>query len=109
MESLWRSYRRQRILKTNDFNKVKMSNEVQESYINQVGQVQFEQPSKDDSSSESSSEVSDHGSDETTEAQTVSERAKSWFTRYEQFLYGVVVGGAAVVCSLSVRSLIRSK
>jgi len=34
---------------------------------------------------------------------------KSWFERYEQFLYGIVVGGAAVVCSLSVRSLIRSK
>jgi hypothetical protein len=86
-----------------------MSNEVQESYINQVDQVQFGQSSQDDSSSESSTEVSDHASVEASDTHTVSERAKSWFTRYEQFLYGIVVGGAAVVCSLSVRSLLRSK
>jgi hypothetical protein len=35
--------------------------------------------------------------------------SKSWFARYEQFLYGTIVGGAAVILSLSVRSLIRSK
>jgi hypothetical protein len=82
---------------------LKMSNEVYDN------QVRFEQSHQDGSSSESSTEVSDHASVEASESQTVSERAKSWFTRYEQFLYGVVVGGAAVVCSLSVRSLLRSK
>lgn len=83
--------------------KVKMSNEVH------ANEVPFEQAPNDDSSSETSSEVSDHVSDETPEAHTVSEQAKNWLTRYEQFLYGIVVGGAAVVCGFSVRSLLRSK
>jgi len=65
-----------------------MTNEVQE-----VQEVQKEVNFQDDSSSQTSDQV----------------ESKSWFERYEQFLYGIVVGGAAVVCSLSIRSLIRSK
>ena len=90
--------------------KVKMSNEVREldqTTEEQVNEIASEQASQDDSSSESSNEASEHGSEESS--QSVSEQAKNWMTRYEQFLYGVVVGGAAVVCSLSVRSLLRSK
>jgi len=65
-----------------------MTNEVQE-----VQEVQKEVNFQDDSSSQASDQV----------------ETKSWFARYEQFLYGIVVGGAAVVCSLSIRSLLRSK
>ncbi len=65
-----------------------MSNEV---LINEVQEVQ-------------TNEVQDESSD-----QKLVVESKSWFERYEQFLYGIVVGGAAVVCSLSIRSLIRSK
>jgi len=64
------------------WSKVQMSNEVQEVQTNEV---------QEESSDQKLVEL------------------KSWFERYEQFLYGIVVGGAAVVCSLSVRSLIRSK
>ena len=71
-----------------------MSNEVQ------VNEVQKEVLFQDDSSSDSSSQSSDQESVVET---------KSWFSRYEQFLYGVVVGSAAVIFSMSVRSLIRSK
>jgi len=73
------------------WSKVQMSNEVQE-----VQEVQKEVNFQDDSSSQSS------------EHESVVE-PKSWFSRYEQFLYGTIVGGAAVIFSLSVRSLLRSK
>jgi len=69
-----------------------MSNEVPSNEVQEVGVVHFQ----DDSSNQSSD-------------QELVVESKSWFTRYEQFLYGIVVGGAAVVCSLSVRSLLRSK
>ena len=65
-----------------------MSDKVQE-----VQEVQKEVLFQDDSSSQSSDHV----------------EPKSWFSRYEQFLYGTIVGGAAVIFSLSVRSLLRSK
>jgi hypothetical protein len=71
------------------WSKVKMSNEVQE--------VQKDVLFQDDSSSQ------------TTEHESVVAEPKSWFSRYEQFLYGTIVGGAAVIFSLSVRSLLRSK
>ena len=74
------------------WSKVQMSNKVQE-----VQEVQKEVNFQDDSSSQSSDQES------------VVAEPKSWFARYEQFLYGTIVGGAAVIFSLSVRSLLRSK
>ena len=73
-----------------------MSNEVPANEVHEVQEVQKEVNFQDDSSSQSS------------ENESVVE-TKSWFARYEQFLYGTIVGGAAVIFSLSVRSLIRSK
>jgi hypothetical protein len=67
-----------------------MSNEVP---TNEVQEVQKEVLFQDDSSSQAADQV----------------ETKSWFARYEQFLYGTIVGGAAVIFSLSVRSLLRSK
>ena len=46
---------------------------------------------------------------DSSEHESVVAEPKSWFSRYEQFLYGTIVGGAAVIFSLSVRSLLRSK
>lgn len=74
------------------WSKVQMSDKVHE-----VQEVQKEVNFQDDSSSQSS----DH--------ESVVVEPKSWFSRYEQFLYGTIVGGAAVIFSLSVRSLLRSK
>lgn len=71
-----------------------MSNEVP---TNEVQEVQKDVLFQDDSSSQ------------TTEYESVVAEPKSWFSRYEQFLYGTIVGGAAVIFSLSVRSLLRSK
>jgi hypothetical protein len=65
-----------------------MSNEV---LINEVQEVQ-------------TNEVQEESSD-----QKLVVNSKSWFERYEQFLYGTIVGGAAVIFTLSVRSLLRSK
>lgn len=71
-----------------------MSNEVpiNEVPINEVQEVQVNEVHRDSSDQES-----------------VVAEPKSWFSRYEQFLYGTIVGGAAVIFSLSVRSLLRSK
>lgn len=79
------------------WSKVQMSNKVQEvqevQEIQEVGAVRFQEQFQNDSSSQASDQV----------------ETKSWFERYEQFLYGTIVGGAAVIFSLSVRSLLRSK
>jgi hypothetical protein len=76
------------------WSKVQMSNKVHEvQEIQEVGAVRFQEQFQNDSSSQSSDQV----------------ETKSWFARYEQFLYGTIVGGAAVIFSLSVRSLLRSK
>ena len=77
------------------WSKVQMSNKVHE--VQEVQEVQKEVNFQDDSSSQSSDQES------------VVAEPKSWFARYEQFLYGTIVGGAAVIFSLSVRSLLRSK
>ena len=73
--------------------KVQMSNEVliNEVPSNEVQEVQM-------------NKVQEESSDQKSVV-----NSKSWFERYEQFLYGTIVGGAAVIFTLSVRSLLRSK
>ena len=76
------------------WSKVQMSNKVQEvQEVQEVGAVRFQEQFQNDSSDQAADQV----------------ETKSWFSRYEQFLYGTIVGGAAVIFSLSVRSLLRSK
>ena len=81
-----------------------LSNEVQ---INEVlsNEVQINEVQKEVRFSESHDDSSNQSSDQ--ELAVV--ESKSWFTQYEQFLYGTIVGGAAVIFSLSVRSLLRNK